>query len=120
MDIREVRRKNLAALREQQGSLRAIADLVDTDANYLSQILGGHGKHYMGHAMARRIEAALKKREGWMDQPHDLLEPEDESVNNIYKLAKILTPAQRKSLELLMQSMVPLSIQDQDLKRRTG
>ena len=106
MDIREVRRQNLELLREQEGSVRALADRADTDPNYLSQILGGHGKHHMGHSMARRFEVAFSKPQGWMDIPHDDSEPDDEAIE-IASLIKMLPPPQRDSIKSLIRSLIP-------------
>jgi len=104
MDIREVRRQNLILLREQEGSVRSLADRVDTDPNYLSQILGGHGN--MGHNMARRLELAFSKQQGWMDLPHDSGQPDDESIE-IASLINLLPPTQRDSIKSLVRSLIP-------------
>lgn len=105
MDIREIRRQNLSLLRDQQGSIRALADRVDTYPNYLSQILSANGRHFMGHAMARRFELAFSKPEGWMDQSHDV--PPDEEAIEIAGLIKLLPPMQRDSIKTLVRSLIP-------------
>ncbi|MCU0806571.1 MAG: hypothetical protein MUC53_01060 [Candidatus Contendobacter sp.] len=107
MDIREIRRQNLALLRQQEGSIRALADRVETDPNYLSQILGFAGKHRMGHAMARRFERAFGKPEGWMDQQHN--EKEDGELMEIARMIKLLPVQQRNSVKSLVRSMLPVN-----------
>lgn len=130
MDIREVRRQNLIALRSEKGSVRALADLIDTDPNYLSQILGGKGRHFMGHTLARRLESALKKPKGWMDQPHDLQDQEEYEINDIARLVRMLVPAQRESLKTFISTLIqspsprssptPAQPAQPDQERRTG
>ena len=69
MDVRHIRRTNLGLLVEQYGSRKALADAVDTDPAYISQLMSTRTKADMGHALARRIERALGLPDGWMDQP---------------------------------------------------
>jgi SOS-response transcriptional repressor LexA len=71
MDVRQTRRNNLAALLAARGARKALAEAVDSDPAYLSQLLSPRIKADMGHDLARRIERALGKPPGWMDQPHD-------------------------------------------------
>lgn len=106
MDIREIRRQNLIALRKQFGSVREIADRVETDANYISQLLGGKGKYFMGHTMARRLEQACDKPDGWMDQHHAEQEYLDEDIEDIARLARKMDATQRKTLRSFMRSMI--------------
>lgn len=106
MDIREIRRKNLLLLREEMGSVRAIADKVDTDPNYISQLLGGKGKSFMGYSMARRLEKACLKDVGWMDQSHDEAEDVDDDIKDISALARGMNRAQRKNLKSLIKSIL--------------
>jgi hypothetical protein len=70
MDVRKTRRNNLAALLATRGARKALAEAVDSDPAYLSQLLSPRIKADMGHDLARRIERALGKPPGWMDQPH--------------------------------------------------
>lgn len=72
MDIRDIRRNNLAALVKASGGNKPLADRIDTDPAYISQLLNVRTKADMGHVLARRIEAALDLPTGWMDQAqHD-------------------------------------------------
>ena len=65
MDATEVRRINLIALIKKQGAQNKFADLVETPAPFLSQVV--NQKRGMGTTVARRIEAKLGKPRGWMD-----------------------------------------------------
>lgn len=72
----ELRRENLELLVQQFGSLRALADKIDTNPAYLSQVRNalpesstGKPKE-IGAALARRLENATGKERGWMDHEH--------------------------------------------------
>ena len=72
----ELRRENLELLVEQFGSLRALADAIETNPAYLSQVRNalpesttGKPKE-IGTALARRLENAAGKERGWMDHEH--------------------------------------------------
>lgn len=73
--IDEVRRRNLELAIKRMGSAAKLADASGTSAAYLSQIKNktpdsktGKPKA-MGDDMARRIEAAIGERTGWLDTP---------------------------------------------------
>lgn len=74
--IGEIRRENLERLIEQFGTMDALASEVGTSPIYLSQIKNrtksskSGRRREMGTALARRLEAALGKPDGWMDQDH--------------------------------------------------
>lgn len=104
MDIREIRRQNLIALRRQEGTFSGIAAKVDTDPNYLSQISSGDGKHNMGYRMARRLEKACGKPVGWMDVPHEDDEIEQD-LSAIGRIARRMNQTQRRRLIKLMESI---------------
>ena len=70
MDVREIRRENLAELVRAHRGNKALADAIDTDPAYISQLLSTKTKADMGHSLARRIEQALDLPGGWMDQGH--------------------------------------------------
>lgn len=71
VDAKTNRRNNLRALVEQLGGQVELAKAVGTDAAYLSQILGDWKGRGLGPKLARRIEVALSKPMGWLDQAHD-------------------------------------------------
>ena len=68
MDVKEVRRLNLEYLIAVIGSIKAFSDLVDTDANYISQLKNGNSNKKMGDKFARKLEKAFEKPVGWMDK----------------------------------------------------
>lgn len=104
MDIREIRRKNLVALRHEKGTLRALADLIETDPNYLSQLLSNKRIQHVGHGLARRLEMAMHKPEGWMDQPHWDQGSVEHDAAEIALLIRGWTPEQRASLKEFIKS----------------
>ena len=71
MDAKTNRRNNLRALVEQFGGQTELAKAVGTDPAYLSQILGDWKGRGLAPKLARRIEVALSKPLGWLDQAHD-------------------------------------------------
>lgn len=70
MDVREIR---LARLLELIGKFvqKELADRVDIDTAYISQIKNPNNPKNMGEKLARRIERALALPTGWMDRLHD-------------------------------------------------
>lgn len=108
MNVRSARRIRLTQLKEEHKTLKELADRIVAHAvssgdkkaarqsgyldRYLSQIYTGH--RGMGGRLARKIEAAFQKQEGWMDhvgassaQANELLhiwaqfpEPEQERI----------------------------------------
>lgn len=73
MDIKKIRETNLLALlngKQFKGHIGKFAESVDTDPNYISQILSPNNKAAVGHSLARKIEKKLGKIEGWMDIQH--------------------------------------------------
>lgn len=69
MDITAIRRSNLVALIDQEGTVRKLADKVGTAPNYLSEIK--NLERNMGNRLARKIESMMALPEGWMDAAHD-------------------------------------------------
>ncbi|XYJ11795.1 S24 family peptidase [Telluria sp. B2] len=73
---KELRLQNLRALVAEFKTAEAVAQMADTNAMYLSQILNG-AKSSAGNArgvgdkLARKLEQGCGKEVGWMDRPHD-------------------------------------------------
>lgn len=107
MDAYAIRRQNLQRLRQQVGSVRALADRIGTDPNYISQILSVKIGRNMGHDLARQIENVFKLSDGWMDQQHDLSNETDKDIADILELLKVIPPEQRLSIKALLRSMAP-------------
>mgnify|MGYP007054544646 CR=1 FL=1 len=75
MDVKAIRLRNLRALVEEVGGIRALAELADTSYQTLWQIVGGtelpSGKvRALGYLLARKIETAVNKPQGWLDVDH--------------------------------------------------
>jgi len=75
MDIYEIRRQNLIAVLEEQfsGKISALADKMEKNHSQISRLVKPHGgtPENMGTGIARQIEAAANKPEGWLDRPHN-------------------------------------------------
>ncbi|VEL96976.1 hypothetical protein ALT761_01975 [Alteromonas sp. 76-1] len=80
MDVKEVRRLNLEYLIAAVGSIKALADAVYTDPNYISQIKNGNSGKKMGDKFARKLESAFSKPIGWMDK---LQVSKDDSIGQL-------------------------------------
>lgn len=105
MNTRQIRRQNLEMLRSEFGTVRALAALVETDANYLSQILSEKTKQSMGHELARRFEIALKKPEGWMDRIHTVPNELDRDVEEIGAGVRKLGANERMAVKQLVRTL---------------
>lgn len=74
--IDEIRRANLLLLRDEFGSLKKLALVVERDDSQVSQWLQGSKNSGTGKARgmrsdtARHIESKTGKQEGWLDQDH--------------------------------------------------
>lgn len=69
--IDEIRRQNLNILFElsKSGTRAAFAEMCDVDPSQMSGYMNGRRK--IGEDVARRVEAALKKGDGWLDVNRD-------------------------------------------------
>ena len=65
-----IRLDNLRELIKKAGGPSEAARKLDMDASQLSQIAGKHPIRNVGTTLARRIEKAFRKPEGWLDVPH--------------------------------------------------
>lgn len=91
MDSKEIRRINLEYLINSVGSIKALAELIDSNPDYISQIKGSKAKKNVGDKLARRLEKAFRKEHGWMDKLH-YQESEDYShLNNEELLSVAIT-----------------------------
>lgn len=70
-NIHHVRRQNARRLMRELGGPAAMANLLDRDPSYISQILGASHSKSIGDRMARHIEISAQRPEGWLDEPHD-------------------------------------------------
>lgn len=67
MDVKEIRRRNLAALMDRYETQERFAEAVSTNPGYLSQIVSPNNSRTMGGVLARKIEKKLGLAHGWMD-----------------------------------------------------
>ncbi|MGH8736253.1 MAG: LexA family protein [Burkholderiales bacterium] len=56
---------------------------LDMDDSQLSQIAGKHPSRNIGTTLARRIERAFRKPEGWLDMPHAQLALQQRADRNV-------------------------------------
>lgn len=71
MENREIRLINLRKLLKEVVSASALAHAADTSPAYISQILSKKTKGSIGNKLARKLELAMNKPKGWLDQLHD-------------------------------------------------
>jgi len=70
LDIKEIRRKNLAIAIEKAGSAAKLSALTDISPSAISQMKSAKHSRNIGGNAAREIESALSLPHGWMDQLH--------------------------------------------------
>ena len=79
-----IRLENLRALITKAGGPAEAARKLDMDNSQLSQIAGKHPIRNIGTALARRIEKAFRRPEGWLDVPHSqMLLPQARTDRNV-------------------------------------
>jgi SOS-response transcriptional repressor LexA len=71
-----IRLKNLETLIREAGSAASLARAAGTNSSYLSQVrnqlpTGKGTPRSIGDELAAKLEAAMKKPQGWMDENHD-------------------------------------------------
>ncbi|WP_155755307.1 hypothetical protein [Burkholderia multivorans] len=71
VDQRTLRKMNVRILQaEAGGSLTTLAKKAGTSQSYLSQCVGKGAFRDVGDEVARRLEFAMGKPHGWLDEPH--------------------------------------------------
>jgi hypothetical protein len=101
MDIKTIRKMNVRLLEREIGSLSALARHAGTSQSYLSQCVGPNAFRSIGDEMARRLEHAMKKPHGWMDQGH-MEESQVSSARQIYDKLLQLPPAKVRAIADLL------------------
>lgn len=71
MDIKEIRLINMQYLISSVKTIEVFADLVGTNASYISQVQSKKSKKNVGNVLARKIESSFNKEHGWMDKLHN-------------------------------------------------
>ena len=73
MEIKDIRRINLERMRLEcdPPTWEQLSKTTGVGANYFSQVRS-KGKHprNIGHSVARRLEVAMRKPKGWMEELH--------------------------------------------------
>jgi SOS-response transcriptional repressor LexA len=78
-----IRLENFRELIKKAGGPAEAARKLDMDDSQLSQIAGKHPSRNIGTSLARRIETAFRKPEGWLDMPHSqMLLPQPRAARN--------------------------------------
>jgi plasmid maintenance system antidote protein VapI len=67
--IERIRRRNAQSLTDRIGTT-AFADITGIGSARASHLVGRNPSRNIGHKMARRIERAFGKPEGWLDADH--------------------------------------------------
>lgn len=70
MNIEDIRRNNLLILLEENDGREKLSELSGLSPSHISQLKSSNKKVTMGTKIARRLEEATGKREGWMDASH--------------------------------------------------
>src|SRR5476649_1059219 len=79
-----IRLANFRALIKKAGGPAEAARQLDMDDSQLSQIAGKQPIRNIGSTLARRIEKAFHRPEGWLDVPHSqLLLPQPRADKNV-------------------------------------
>lgn len=118
LTIQEIRRANLRSLLEEveaelgakRGAAAELSRRTGVVAPFISQFLScstyADGKERaMGDSQARKLEAGMRKPEGWMDADHAAASDCREAA--LLDKLRALTPAQRKAIEMLLDQFVP-------------
>ena len=102
VDIKMIRKENLQRLLEEAGGREPLARKVGTSPAYLSQIRSQRTEAHVGHQLARRLEAAMGKPEGWMDIAHGV----SEDAEVISEAVAVLDAQARAAVATLLARMV--------------
>lgn len=69
VDKKQCRKQWLRELQKREGSVAALAAKVQTDANYISSLLGPSSRRNVGDPLAKRVERAYSLPPGTIDLP---------------------------------------------------
>jgi phage repressor protein C with HTH and peptisase S24 domain len=72
--IKDIRRTNMKALSSQFPSRAKFSEFVNKAPAQINNVIGKNPIREIGHDLARHIEEAFNKPEGWMDTDHDATE----------------------------------------------
>jgi len=100
-DRKAIRRMNVRLLEKEVGTLTALGKLAGTSQSYLSQCVGKGAFRNIGNPLARRLESATGKPEGWMDESH-VDEPHLAKAGAIYEQLLQLPRAKLEAVAILL------------------
>ena len=102
MDVKSIRKDNLQRLLDEAGGREALARKVGTSPAYISQIRSERTAADVGHQLARRLESAMGKPEGWMDVAHGVSEEADLVREAVF----LVSPRARAAVAALLAEIV--------------
>lgn len=107
MSLADTRRRRLRLLIAQYGTQKKLAEICGFESdNYLSQLLTPNKP--FGEKVARKIEAAARKPDKWLDMPEDadLSPPTSWPFGFDRTLWDRLPPAKQRELENTFQQLI--------------
>ena len=114
----DIRRENAKALADQVGGSRVFARMLSREETQVSQIIGRNPQRQIGPKLARLIEQAFGKPEGWLDVPHDELEPLAEPSVAFARWFQGLPPEARSKLVQIAPIVTGYAVPDQVVEQR--
>lgn len=116
--VSDIRRDNARLLARECGGLAAFARRIDRADPYVSQVIGATPQRGIGHAMARHIEQAFGKPEGWLDAPHDDTVPLTDTGVAFGRWFESLTPAERDKLVRMVPLVLDKAVPDDVVEQK--
>lgn len=106
MDISDVRRARMRELKrtECSGSQKELAEKLDTDAPYMSTLIGKKPTRNIGSDLARRAEEVFGKPKGWMSNMDEREQMMSQSRDKLDDLMDLVAPYKS---EILPDIQVP-------------
>lgn len=120
--IDDIRRKNLSALAAEKGGVAALSRLLERTESQVSQWIRGAAhsvtgkKRGMKSSTARWIEERTNKRQGWLDERHDVAAY---TVAEPTQMACAVKPPPARILEQTLLSLAE-QINDDGLRELIG
>lgn len=115
--VSDVRRENARLLAKEVGGLAAFARRIGRADPYVSQVIGANPQRGIGHAMARHIEAAFGKPQGWLDAQHDESEPLSDTTVAFARWYQGLPQAERDKLLAVAPIVTGRAVPDEVVER---
>ena len=72
--IHEIRRKNARTLADSVGGVVAFSDKINKLQSQVSSFIGIRPTKNIGEKVAKQIEQAFNKPNGWLDKDHDIFQ----------------------------------------------